>query len=222
MGGFYRGAYLLARRPLKATIPIHARGIGNIPREGPVILASNHYSWADPIMLAAICPRPVHYLAKSGLFKTRFTNWFFRANGAIPVHRGTGSRNDAAVAASMEVLTTGRVLGVYPEATRAPAGTLLPGKPGAVRMALRSGAPIVPIGCASDTFWPMDKTFPRFGRGTWLDVGEPIRFPRDEALSNDGDHCRKETEALMARIGALLASAREARDRRERWEWAQA
>ncbi|HWG90728.1 MAG TPA: lysophospholipid acyltransferase family protein [Candidatus Thermoplasmatota archaeon] len=220
-GWFYRGVYRTIRRPLVASIRLHGRGVENFPRTGPAIVASNHYTYADPVLLAAITPRPYTFLAKSGLFKYRLSNWFFRSSNCLPVYRGKGEGNEATLLASRGILERGGLVAIYPEATRAPPGEMLPGKTGAVRLALETGAPIVPVACATDEFWPLKKTFPRLGRGAWYNIGKPIHLGKDLELAKDRDYCRKATDDLMTQIRALLTEAQAARDRREKWNWSE-
>lgn len=120
-------------------------GKENIPKTGGVVIAGNHLFVLDPLLIGAATKRCVHFLAKYEIFKYRFTNWFMRNCGIIPVHRQRKD-HDALVAAK-QYLKDGEVIGIFPEATIIkPEGVrLLPFKFGAVKMAKDTGCPIVPF-----------------------------------------------------------------------------
>ena len=120
-------------------------GKENIPKTGGVVLAGNHQFVLDPLVIAIATKRCVHFLAKKEIFKYRFTNWFMRNCGIIPVHR---QRKDSdALAAAKQYLTDGEVVGIFPEGTiiKPDDVRLLPFKFGAVKMAKDTGCPIVPF-----------------------------------------------------------------------------
>ena len=116
-------------------------GASNIPRRGPAILAMNHESALDIPLVVVACPRQIVFMAKRELFKNTFVSWWVRMLGGFRVDR---DRFDLeAIRFALEVISRGRVLGMYPEGTRSP-GRLLPFLGGAAWVALRTGAPIVP------------------------------------------------------------------------------
>jgi 1-acyl-sn-glycerol-3-phosphate acyltransferase len=126
-----------------------AEGTENVPREGPAILASNHLSFADHFFGPLPLPRKVTFLAKSEYFTGRglkglASKAFFRGVGQIPVDRSGGAASDRALATGLRVLAEGGLLGIYPEGTRTPDGRLYRGKTGVARLALESGAPVIP------------------------------------------------------------------------------
>lgn len=125
-------------------------GAENLPEQGPVILASNHLAIADTYFLPAQLPRRVHFLGKSDLFRSgsplnSVLARIMRGLAVMPVDRSGGSASQSAIDAGMEVLDGGHVLGIYPEGTRSPDGRLHRGRTGVARLALASGAPIVPV-----------------------------------------------------------------------------
>src|SRR5215469_14152085 len=124
---------------------VHAEGTSNIPRRGPVILASNHQSFIDSIFLPLAVHRRVTFVAKAEYFESWKTAWFFRAVGMIPLKRDGGSASERALAAAKDVLRGGGVLGIYPEGTRSPDGRLYKGHTGVARLSLQTGAPVVPV-----------------------------------------------------------------------------
>lgn len=120
---------------------LEARGVPNIPADGPVILCSNHKSMLDPFTMGAWVPRKVHYMAKAELFRIPVVSTVIRAWGAFPVKRGAVSKD--AIRTAIELLKQGKVMGIFPEGTRNE--TLGAAKRGAVTIAIRSGATVIPV-----------------------------------------------------------------------------
>ena len=144
-----------------------SEGIDNVPREGPAIIASNHLSFADHFFGPLPLPRKVTFLAKSEYFTGRglkglLKKAFFSGVGGIPLDRAGGRASERAINTGLRVLAQGKLLGIYPEGTRTPDGRLYRGKTGVARLALESGAPVIP--CAMlGTFdlMPSRKFIPR-------------------------------------------------------------
>jgi 1-acyl-sn-glycerol-3-phosphate acyltransferase len=130
---------------LRILFRVRIEGRENVPRRGPVILASNHQSFIDSIFLPLSVRRRVTFVAKAEYFETWKTAWFFRSVGMIPLKRDGGSASERALAAAAEVLKGGGVLGIYPEGTRSPDGRLYKGHTGAARLAMQCNAPVVPV-----------------------------------------------------------------------------
>ncbi len=118
-------------------------GLKNIPEKGPLLIIANHLSVADPPLVAVSINRETVFMAKEELFQTRFTNYFIRSFGAFPVRRNRLDRT--AMNEAERVLRNGKGLVMFPEATRSKTGGLQKAFPGAAMIALRNGAPIVPI-----------------------------------------------------------------------------
>lgn len=118
---------------------VHGRS--NVPRGG-VILASNHQSAIDPILICMSFWRPVQWLAKVELLKKWRIAWFFRAAEVIPVDRE--APQEASIEAASDALRRGHLFGIFPEGTRSPDGRVYRGYTGAARIAAHSGAPVVP------------------------------------------------------------------------------
>lgn len=140
------------------------KGAENIPDNGAVIIASNHVSNLDPLLLGAALPRRVHFMAKEELFKTPIIGWICRTLGAFPVRRGASDRN--AIKKAFNILKQGKMLAIFPEGTRSKDGTLRQLAPGTMMIAAKSDAALVPVvikGCAS---WrnPFPKIVIRFGQ----------------------------------------------------------
>lgn len=219
VSGFYRFLYRFARDPIRVLAPVHARGAENLPREGGVIVAPAHQTFADPVVVAAVLPRPSFFLAKAELFKNELFDRFFRANGCVPVYRGAREGNPEAYRFAAERLAQGASVMVYPEATRGRPGEMLPFKTGVVRLALTTGAPIVPVGIEGFRFWPLEKRIPRFGRGFYVSVGEPWHLPKDGDLAIDADAPRKLTLELESKVARLVDECRNAQARGDAWPW---
>ena len=194
---------------LKILFRPRAWGVKNVPRHGPVILASNHLSFSDHFFGPLPLPRKVIFLAKSEYFTGRglkglISKAFFTGVGQIPIDRGGGEASERAIRTGLRVLAAGHVLGIYPEGTRSPDGRLYRGKTGVARLAIESGAPVVP--CAMiDTFqfqppttiWPN----PRIRPGARF--GEPLDFSRYRGQQADGVLLRTVTDEIMQAIAKL-------------------
>lgn len=215
---FYRFLYATIRRPLRAVFRINARGIGRIPDEGGTLLCMNHFSWIDPLVVGAISPRPIFFLAKEELFEGPFRRRFFEGVGQIEVDRRAGNNVDALRQARGK-LEEGCVIGIYPEGTRSSYGNLLRPHRGVARLALQTGSPIVPVGLLTHHCWPKGPLLPDFGERVYAHVGEPVSYGRKEEKADDPHHAQEIADDAMARVERLLQEAEEAYQDRERWEW---
>lgn len=119
-------------------------GLENIPESGPAIVAGNHTSFLDPPLIGAAMKRPVSFMAKAELFKVPLLGQFLRAVNTFPVHRGAADRS--AIRSALEVVGRGDILGLFPEGTRNHTEELLPPQKGVASIALRSNAPVIPVG----------------------------------------------------------------------------
>jgi 1-acyl-sn-glycerol-3-phosphate acyltransferase len=179
-----------------------------IPREGPVILASNHISNADAVVIGGwLTPklgRRIHWLGKKEMFEWPVVGWMARNGGVMPVDRGAADVE--AFRLAQRVLEAGHVLMVFPEGTRSPSGELQVPKDGLAMLALRTNATIVPIGLSNtDHVWKKGSLLPRPGGHATMRIGEPFRLA--ELLPTGVS--RKEakglaTDLIMRRIAALL------------------
>ncbi len=180
-----------------------AEGVENVPREGPAILASNHLSFSDHFFGPLPLPRKVTFLAKAEYFTGRglkglISRAFFSGVGQIPVDRSGGAASERALQTGLRVLADGRLLGIYPEGTRTPDGRLYRGKTGVARLALESGAPVIP--CAMfGTFdlMPSGKVLPRLRFRPGVKFGKPLDFSRYAGLESDRLVLRAVTDEIM-------------------------
>jgi 1-acyl-sn-glycerol-3-phosphate acyltransferase len=182
-------------------------GVENIPEQGAAILASNHLSVLDSAFLAMAVRRRITFLAKSEYFSTpgfkgRAQRLFVSATGQISVDRNNRRKASAALRAGAGVLDRGELLGIYPEGTRSPDGRLFRGRGGVARLAMETGAPVVPIAMIG-TFQvlPIGRRLPRTGRVT-IRIGEPMHFA-PSATERGGQRQRVVTEEIMRSIGEL-------------------
>ncbi|MGB2758290.1 MAG: lysophospholipid acyltransferase family protein [Acidimicrobiia bacterium] len=187
-----------------AAYKLEVTGKENVPTTGPVILAANHRSFLDSIFVPLLIPRKVTYVAKAEYFDSRKTAWFFRSIGQIPIRRDGGSASDGALLAAQEVLEHGGVMGIYPEGTRSRDGYLHRGHTGVARLALATGAPIIPVGLiGTDEAQPSDKKFPRINKRITVRFGEPLDVEKFGARNDDRMRLRSITDELMFELADL-------------------
>ncbi|MFC5338809.1 lysophospholipid acyltransferase family protein [Leucobacter denitrificans] len=181
-------------------------GRQHVPAEGPVLLASNHLSGLDTILIPSFAPRKVQFLAKASLFRSRFGKWFFTSIGAVPVHREASSAAQSALDAGRDVLATGNVFAVFPEGSRSRDGRLYRGRSGAAWLALETGATVVPVGLIGTNRKLKD---PQSGRVPRVAIryGEPLDLS-DLASLPAGRARREATERIMEAIHALTGQER--------------
>lgn len=166
---------------------VRVEGREHVPRTGPVILAANHRSFLDSLFIPAVVHRRVTFVAKAEYFDDPKSAWFFRAVGQIPIRREGGSASERALESAMDVLSDGGVFGIYPEGTRTRDGLMHRGHTGVARLALRSGAPIIPVGLiGTDEIQPVDAKMPRLGKRVTVRFGAPLDY--EHYLGRDNDH----------------------------------
>jgi len=189
---------MLAFRP-------QVKGLRNVPANGPVIIASNHLSFSDSIFMPLVVPRKVTFLAKSEYFtspgpKGLLKKLTFIALGQVPVDRSGGRRSEAALITGLQVLANNECLGIYPEGTRSPDGRLYKGRTGIARIAIESGAPVIPVAMFNtEKIQPTGKVVPKIMRVKMV-FGEPMFFTGD---SSDLLFLRDVTDQVMKKIQEL-------------------
>lgn len=196
-------------RPL-ARLLLRARVTGqeNVPATGAVILASNHLSFIDSMVIPLSAPRRVRYLAKAEYFTTPgpggwVTRTLFTALGALPVERETSRAAQAALDTALAVLHDGDAFGIYPEGTRSRDGRLARGKTGVAWLALTADCPVVPVAVSgTDRVQPVGATWPRPHRVT-VTFGPPLTFPEHRGMARNGRARREVTDRIMLAIADL-------------------
>jgi 1-acyl-sn-glycerol-3-phosphate acyltransferase len=180
-------------------------GLRHVPTTGPVIIASNHLSFSDSIFMPLVVPRKVTFLAKSEYFTSPGIKGFikkltFIALGQVPVDRSGGKRSEAALITGLRVLKEGSCIGIYPEGTRSPDGRLYKGRTGIARMAIESGAAVVPVAMFNTAeIQPTGQVVPKVRRVEMI-FAEPMYFTGD---STDPAVLREATNKIMDVIAAM-------------------
>jgi 1-acyl-sn-glycerol-3-phosphate acyltransferase len=128
---------------LRAGFDFRVEGAERIPARGPALLASNHLSFMDPVVLQGALRRPIHYLMTARLYRDRRWRWFYRLFDTVPVTLGAG--NFKALAEAAARLEAGEVVGVFPEGGISRDGSLGPFRRGVALLAMRTGTPVVPV-----------------------------------------------------------------------------
>jgi glycerol-3-phosphate dehydrogenase (NAD(P)+) len=176
--------YWLMRAVLQPFFHIYFRlsriGREHIPAEGPVIIASNHRSFVDPFVIGVMARRPMYYVAKQELFfYNRVLAWLLSALGAFPVDRGAGDQEMIETARS--ILARGDIVLMFPEGTRTRPGSLGKPKRGVGRLALETGAPVVPVAVIGTE--AVRKGWRIRPHKLRIRAGQPLRFPQVENAS---------------------------------------
>ncbi|HEV7535588.1 MAG TPA: lysophospholipid acyltransferase family protein, partial [Acidimicrobiia bacterium] len=204
MEPLYRLVEVLLRPPVRRGLRWWVEGVDRIPADGPVLLASNHLSYFDPIAVANLSDlagRRVRFLAKAELFRNRALGAALRSMGQIPVVRGTGDATalDAAAAA----LADGQCVHVFPEGTISDDLDPMAGKTGLARLARAAGVDVVPVG-----LWGTHRVIPPKGRKAER-FRTPIAMVVGETVPvGSGANPREATDRIMAGICDALARAR--------------
>ncbi|MCH8611683.1 lysophospholipid acyltransferase family protein [Arsenicicoccus dermatophilus] len=183
-------------------------GIEHVPTAGPVIIASNHLSFIDSVVIPLASPRQVGFLAKAEYFtgtslSGRLRKEFFEAVGAIPVDRDSPRAAQDSLAAQLAVLRAGGATGIYPEGTRSRDGRLYAGRTGVAWLALEAQCPIMPVGLlGTQDIQPVGARFPRLADVT-VRFGEPVQVAGRFDGVPAAKARRQITDEVMAAIRAL-------------------
>ena len=187
-------------------------GRKNVPREGAVILASNHLSFIDSVVITLFAPRSVSFLAKESYFTTpgftgTVSRLFFTSIGAIPVSRGVGQAAEDALDSGLSLLQDGEAFAVYPEGTRSRDGKLYRGKTGVAWLALNAGVPVVPVALkGTDKVQPIGSNKIRPAKVS-IEFGTPLDLSR-HGKADSGRARRHATDEVMEAIAAMSGQER--------------
>lgn len=196
----YTIGWYLCRWIARAFFALSVQGLEHVPESGPVILAPNHVSYLDPVVIGISVRRRVHFMAKKELFRNRAMARLLRELQAYPVTR---ERVDpSTLKRTLSLLAAGQVVLMFPEGTRGDGHSLGPAKPGVAVITARSGAPVVPV-----FHWGAERVLPRGTRRArraplHVRFGPPIRF------AADGRPDREALEAFGRTVMQAIAALR--------------
>lgn len=194
----YAIGYHLCRWIARTFFALFVEGQAHVPESGPVILAPNHVSYLDPVVVGVSMRRRVHFMAKKELFRNPLVGWLLHGLQTYPVTR---ERVDpSTLKRTLSLLASGQVVLMFPEGTRGDGRTLGPAKSGIAVVAARSGARVVPV-----FHWGTEQALPRGSRRVRrvplrVRFGPPLTFPAGGRPDREavGDFCRQLMEAIAA------------------------
>ncbi|MGH2636555.1 MAG: lysophospholipid acyltransferase family protein [Actinomycetota bacterium] len=207
-------AEAVVRPPFQLWFNWRLDGLDRIPAEGPLIVAGNHLSYIDPFAHAYFVVRAgrrPRFLAKQELFDSRLIGMVLRGAGQIPVDRATGDR--APLEEATRAIEAGEIVVIYPEGTTTTTNPdFSPGraKTGAVRLALATGVPILPVATWGGQYvWrKAGRQSLAFGRPIWLRAGEPMDLRARAEADADARTVRALTDGLMTELAVLVDGLR--------------
>jgi 1-acyl-sn-glycerol-3-phosphate acyltransferase len=213
-GWFYWVTKVVLTPIMSVYFRVTVEGVSHVPKQGGAIVASNHTSYFDWLFLPLVIRlRRLSFLAKRDYFtrpgvRGALQRFFFSETGQVPLDRVGGSASEAALQTAERLLHEGRLLGIFPEGTRSTDGHLHRGKTGVVRMAGRTGAPIIPCGIdGAYKVAPKGAKVPRPVRVT-VRFGAPMPWSGEVFDTDDAVLLRKYTDELMDAIQALSGQDR--------------
>lgn len=198
---FYRLVRSAGTPLLKMFFRLRGEGLENIPAAAPFILAANHVSYLDPLVLGATCPRPVHFIMLREFWEKPFIGWVALKSGSFPVdQRGSAA---GALRRALGILHAGKVLGIFPEGGRSADGSLQRGKGGAALLVMKAGVPLVPAAIiGADRALARGRLFPRPARIT-VRYGRPLTVPPPSSPDQKREFLHTITARVMEAIRQL-------------------
>ena len=204
VGKLYPIAKAIMTPVFRASWRFRVEGLEHIPADGGAILCPNHTSVLDSFFVPALLPRRVTYVGKAEYMDDWKTRTLFPALGMIPIDREGGDAGERALATAQRILESGQLFGIYPEGTRSRDGRLYRGHTGPARLALRTGAPIIPIGISgAREVMPPDAKFPKLRLPVTVRFGRPIDVSRYDDRANDRLVLRQIIDEVMFEIREL-------------------
>ncbi len=198
---FYKIVRIIAVPFIKLFTPCKFIGKENVPKEGALLLCSNHGAYKDPVLMALIQRRQVYFMAKVELFKKKPAALFIRNLGAFPIERAGGTEG---IRDGLEVLERGGVVGIFIEGTRSKTGELLRPKPGVTMLAYETGATVIPMAIVGKG-GRSAKAFTK----TLINIGKPITIDELGMKDASGLEMRKASRKIMDEIKLLRDEALE-------------
>jgi 1-acyl-sn-glycerol-3-phosphate acyltransferase len=208
----------IAHPLFRVLFSVEHHGIENVPEEGAVIIAGNHPSYLDPVLVGLPIKRVIRFMAWDALFKVPLLGQVIKAMGAFPVDIRKG-RGEAAYLEARRVLSHGEALGIFPEGQRSEQAAMGELRTGVARLAIETGAPIVPVTIGGATrAWPKWKLLPRSAR-ILVRYHEPIRLSEQEREVNrdNREFQRQVMQRVAASINRSLVPSIRGAESLERW-----
>ena len=198
---WYRFVWIVASALFNAVCRVEAYGQSNVPEKGPLIMASNHLHFFDPpLVLAAMPYRELTVMSAEKWAEAWPVNWLLKSIGAIFVHRGEVDRE--ALNKCLAVLERDGILGLAPEGTRSPTGTMQRGKPGVAYLAIKADVPILPLGISGPN--QIFSEWKRLRRPRIVvRMDEPFTLQPLHGL-HKGEQLQTRSDEVMRRIAALV------------------
>lgn len=190
---FYWFCHFIVGWFLKIFYRFRVEGLENFPQDGPVLVASNHRSNIDPVAIGCALKREIHFMAKEELFKIPFLRFIIIQWKAFPVKRGVADRQ--AIKTALDIMKSGKVLGLFPEGTRSKNGELGPAQPGIGLLAVKGDCLVVPIALLG--------THKLSGPIT-VRIGKPLSLSKQGEERLDKAKAEKVSEKIMEEIDNLL------------------
>jgi 1-acyl-sn-glycerol-3-phosphate acyltransferase len=203
-GQLYDVAKVVIKPMFHAAWRFTVEGLEHVPADGPAILCPSHTSVLDSFFLPAVLPRRITYVGKAEYMDSWKTKYLFPALGMIPIDRTGGNAAERALAAAQRVLERGELFGIYPEGTRSRDGKLHKGHTGPARLALRTGAPIIPVGIiGARDIMPPNASFPRLLKPVTVKFAPPVSVERYLDRADDRLVLRQIIDEVMYEIRNL-------------------
>ncbi|MET0589707.1 MAG: lysophospholipid acyltransferase family protein [Naasia sp.] len=193
---------------IRRTLRPWVTGRENVPKKGAAILASNHLSFIDSVLLPLELDRRISFLAKAEYFTGKgIKGWIVRSfmlsTGQLPIDRSGGKASEAALNSGLAVLRKGELLGIYPEGTRSRDGRLYRGRTGIARMIVEGQVPVIPVAMVdTEKAMPVGHKLPKVRR-VGIVIGEPLDFSRFAGLEGDRFILRSITDEIMYELARL-------------------